>query len=242
MSDLDNAPTRAYLDLANADTLQLQPTPTELAETQLPAPEEPPAVETSVVQQQEPVVQQQEPVVQQQKPVVQQQEPVVQQPAGGEDGVKLTPEALKSAMKNYAYHHSLDFSAVTEDMVRKGGKALEWSTMHLDMSARGPPAQALQRALKFRPDVKAGYSCLLDSFKLDFRKAWTSSKSFDFITTSRTTENSFRKRRDEVGSFKTQLQIQGLLGGDHPAAKEQAQNYVDMCMRPDLKAGVLAII
>ena len=223
MSDLDTAPTKEYLDLANADTPPLQPTPTELVDTQ-PAPQREPPVEPPAAKE----------AVQRQRKLQQQQEPSA--PA---DGLELTADALQSARDNYACEYGLDYA---DEMVRKTGKVLEWSTKHLDMSARGPPAQAMQRAMKFWPDIKAGYSALLDTFKLDFRKAWTSSKSFDFVTTTCSTENSFRKRRDEVGSFKRQLQIQGLLGGDHPEAKEQAQNYVDMCLRPDLKAGVEGII
>ena len=156
--------------------------------------------------------------------------------SAGDQEVTLTAEAMQSARENYAYQHELDISAVTDEMIYQTGEPAKWATSHLDMSARGRPAQAMNRAMKFRPDVKQGYSALLDTFKLEFRKAWTSSKSFDFVETRRTTENSFRKRRDEVGMFKTKLQIQAILGGDHPEAREQTQNYVNMCMRPDLKA------
>ena len=146
--------------------------------------------------------------------------------SAGDQEVTLTAEAMQSARENYAYQHELDISAVTDEMIYQTGEPAKWATSHLDMSARGPPAQAMNRAMKFRPDVKQGYSALLDTFKLEFRKAWTSSKSFDFVETRRTTENSFRKRRDEVGMFKTKLQIQAILGGDHPEAREQTQNYV----------------
>ena len=37
--------------------------------------------------------------------------------------------------------------------------------------------------------------------------------------------------------FKTQLQIEMILGGDVPEARRQTLNYINMCLRPDLKAG-----
>ena len=61
-------------------------------------------------------------------------------------------------------------------------------------------------------------------------------QAFQFVTTTRTTSNTFRRRRDEVGIFKTRLQIEQLLGGsNNKEAVAQAANYVDMCLRPDLK-------
>ena len=106
----------------------------------------------------------------------------------------------------------------------------------MDMTARGPAAQSMARAFRYRPEVKATYSILLDSLKVDFRRAWAASKDFDFVKSSRSTVNAFQKRKDELGCFKTQLQIQVILGGDRPEAIQQAQNYVNMCVRPDLKA------
>ncbi|CAE7885368.1 unnamed protein product, partial [Symbiodinium sp. KB8] len=108
--------------------------------------------------------------------------------------------------------------------------------MKHDMSARGATAQAMGRALKHKPDVKTLYGLLLDSFKVEFRRAWSCSRSFQFVTTTRTTVNTFRKRRDELGTFKTFLQIVQILGGsDEPIALEQAKNYTKMCCRDDLK-------
>ena len=62
-------------------------------------------------------------------------------------------------------------------------------------------------------------------------------RDFDFATTTRSTTNVFRKRREEVGTFKTRLQLEQILGGsDKAEAVRQAASYVDMCSRPDLKA------
>ena len=70
----------------------------------------------------------------------------------------------------------------------------------------------------------------------EFRRAWSVQKDFEFVRTVKTTENTFRKKREDLGTYKTHLQITQLLGGtDQPAAVEQAQNNVNICTRPDLK-------
>ena len=150
----------------------------------------------------------------------------------------LTPESAKLAIENYAASINQDPKEVTMSMVQASQEGpLYWATMKHDMSARGATSQAMGRALKHKPDVKTLYGLLLDSFKLEFRRAWACSKDFQFVTTTRTTVNTFRKRRDELETFKTFLQIVQLLGGsDEPIAVEQATNYTKMCCRDDLKA------
>ena len=79
---------------------------------------------------------------------------------------------------------------------------------------------------------------LLDSEKIAFRQAWACTKNFEFTTSRRCTTNTYRRRKENVGVFKTELQLQQLLGGcDKPEAVSQTANYVNMCLRPDLKAG-----
>jgi len=149
----------------------------------------------------------------------------------------LSPESAKVAIVNYASSINKDPKEVTMSMVEASKEGpLFWATMKSDMSARGPTAQSMGRALKHKPDVKTLYGLLLDSFKLEFRRAWACSKDFQFATTTRSTVNTFRKRRDELGTYKTFLQIVQLLGGtDEPIAVEQAKNYTKMCCRDDLK-------
>ena len=150
----------------------------------------------------------------------------------------MTSEAKATAIKNYASHAKLDPNHVTIEMVQATSQgALYWGTVHMDMSARGAASQAMTRALKHKPDVKAMYSLMLDSFKGEFRRAWSCSKDFQFVKTTKTTDNAYRKKREDTGTYKTYLQLVQLLGGtDQPIAKEQAQNYVAMCTRDDLKA------
>ena len=152
---------------------------------------------------------------------------------------QLTSSALQAAIRNFAESHSLSTNEVTEAQVAASPEGIYfWATKHDDTSARGPGAQALGRALKYQPELKAGYALMLDSMKLEFRKAWMATRSFDFTKVTRSTVNSYRKRRDEVGTFKTRLQIQQALGGtDQPEAVEQAENYIRMCVREDLNTG-----
>ena len=160
--------------------------------------------------------------------------PVHEQPAQAQ----MTAEAKAAALENYSKKHGLDISNVTMEQIDKSPEgSFYWATQHQDTSGRGPGAQALSRAFKYRPDVKASYGILLDEYKVEFRRSWMATKSFDFVTTTRTTTNTYRKRRDEVGVFKTRLQIEVILGGsDKAEARLQTDNYITMCMREDLKA------
>ena len=149
----------------------------------------------------------------------------------------MSPESKARAITNYASHYKIDPKDVTIGLVQASAEgATYWATLGLDLSARSPTAQAMGKALKHKPDVKAMYSVMLDQFKGEFRKAWAVRKDFEFVRTVKTTENTFRKKREDVGTYKTHLQITQLLGGtDQPSAVEQAQNYVNMCTRADLK-------
>ena len=135
----------------------------------------------------------------------------------------MTSESQARAITNYASHYKRDPKDVSIEVVRASAEgAMHWATMG--------------RALKHKPDVKTMYSLMLDQFKGEFRRAWAVQKDFEFVRTVKTTENTFRKKREDLGTYKTHLQITQLLGGtDQPAAVEQAQNYVNMCTRSDLK-------
>ena len=96
--------------------------------------------------------------------------------------------------------------------------------------------QAMQRAMKHRPDIKDIYQVLLDSEKVAFRQAWASTKDFEFTTSRRCTSNTYRRRKEDIVVFKTELQLQQLLGGsDKPQAVAQTANYVNMCLRPEFE-------
>ena len=154
---------------------------------------------------------------------------------GGDDDQGVRD--VQKAIVNFATHHKLDPKGVTKQQVVRSAEGIVfWATKHEDVSARGSHAQAMKRAFKWRPDMSAAYQVLTDAMKVDFRRAWTATKSFDFMTTRRTTTTSFRKRRDEAGRFVTKLQLINILGGcDQPEARQQADRYMAMCERPGLK-------
>ena len=217
---LDSAPTMVYeqasQDLANAETLVMPGSTGELATSGQPSsPTEP------------------------QKPTDQgKPEESVESEAPEPRAPKLSPKLLELALKNFADHHGVDVARVTEKEIAASKEGVYyWATCNMDVSARGAGAQAMNRAFEQNADLKASYAILTDSLKQQFRRVWMCEKSFDFIHTSRSTVNKFIKRRDEAGTFKTQLQIVMILGGaDQPTAVAQAQCYVDMCLQPSLKA------
>ncbi|CAE7679618.1 unnamed protein product [Symbiodinium sp. CCMP2592] len=122
----------------------------------------------------------------------------------------MAPESIHIAIENYANSINRDPKEVTLSMLEatKEG-SLYWATVNTDMSARGATAQSMGRAIRFKTDVKTLYGLLLDSYKLEFRRAWACSRDFTFATTTRSTVNTFRKRK--------------------------AKNYTQMCCRDDLK-------
>ncbi|CAE7505717.1 unnamed protein product [Symbiodinium sp. CCMP2592] len=152
-------------------------------------------------------------------------------------GPQLTEEAMLSARKAYATHFGLLLENVTPEMVNADSNgAVHWATKDLNLSARGPTAQAMGRAIKHHPDIKEMYQTLLDSEKVRFRQAWAASRDWQFIHSERSTVSSYRKRKEELGTFKTQLQLEMILGGsDKEEARMQAKSYISMCLRSDLK-------
>ena len=229
---LDSAPTLAYsltassLDLADADTLTLQgsseslPSPQSKVSDQIASPSSEAAAEATSQQTSEAAAKAEAPG---------------QQTPNEAQKHKVTQEALKVALANYAKRYNLNVDEVTEAQLVGSTEGIHhWCTAH---AARGPGAQAMNRAFKHQPDMKASYAILTDAMKLQFRKAWMAEKSFDFVTSSRSTVNTFLERRDECGTFKTQLQLEMLLGGcDKPEAVRQAASYVRMCTNERLKA------
>ncbi|CAE7945740.1 unnamed protein product, partial [Symbiodinium necroappetens] len=124
---------------------------------------------------------------------------------------------MLAARKAYADHHGLLLDDVTPDQVTKDAAgAVYWATKNLNLSARSPTAQAMGRSFKHHPNLKEMYQTLLDSEKVRFRAAWAATRSWDFVNYERSTTSSYRKRKEEVGTFKTQLQIEMILGGDVP--------------------------
>ena len=224
MAVIDTQRTMSYPDLAETlempgSTEELQAAPTRLNTSEAPTP-----MSTS----------------DQATPTEREPTAHVQELPVGSLEVKLTPQAWMQAIENYAKDKGVCPSTITEDMIKASEEGpAYWSTVNQDMTARGPASQAMGRALKHRPDVREHYSVLLDNLKADFRRAWTASRSFDFAEITRQTIHTYSKRKEEVGCFKTELQIQMLLGGcDKGEAVFQASNYIRMCQKPSLKAWV----
>ena len=146
---------------------------------------------------------------------------------------------METAIANYAKDHGLAPEEVTKETIYASERgASYWATATMDMSARGPTSQALQRALKYKLDLKTMYSIFSHDLKTEFRRAWSATnRSFEFMKATKSTTQIFRKRKDEVGVFKTKLQLQNLLGGTHnEEARTRAANYISMCETPEMKA------
>ena len=68
--------------------------------------------------------------------------------------VIFTDSAMMEARTNYAEHHGLKIEQVSEEMVKGHEKGpIHWATLKTNVSARSATGQAMQRAMKHRPDV-----------------------------------------------------------------------------------------
>jgi hypothetical protein len=141
------------------------------------------------------------------------------------------------AIANFAYFHEVDINTVLlSDLGPNDDSWMEWAQVGLKLDARSPPAQALNRAMAHRPDVKAKHTALLDCWKMDFLTCFSEDKNFDFLSESRSHTVEQIKRRDDIGEWLTYLQIVKLLGGqDNPEAVRQARHYILKCQSDELK-------
>ena len=98
----------------------------------------------------------------------------------------------------------------------------------------------MKRKMKKLTNLNDLYSDLADDEKLEFRKAYSVKKDFEFVDESRVERKSWSRETNEAGEFMTELQIYKLLGGDMPEefarqeAKEQTATYLEFCkLAPD---------
>ena len=137
------------------------------------------------------------------------------------------------AIKCYALFHQLDPSTVTEAIVQKSSDGLiYWANYGLDHSARGSIGQQIHRALLKNPQVKGVYKWLTEDLKKKFRMTWAVERNFDQVLKTRVRSIKQIRSHTELGSFKSELQLQVHFGGaDHPEAIRQASAYIGMCKK-----------
>ena len=84
------------------------------------------------------------------------------------------------------------------------------------LGTRGALAQSMKRKMKKLTNLNDLYSDLADDEKLEFRKAYSVKKDFEFVEESRVERKSWSRETNEAGEFMTEIQIYKLLGGDMP--------------------------
>ncbi|CAE7837059.1 unnamed protein product [Symbiodinium sp. CCMP2592] len=132
----------------------------------------------------------------------------------------------------YAAEHNMAIDQVTLQMVKSSELGLHhYACIGLDTSARGAAGQALNRALDKEPHVKHDvYKWLSEDLKKKFRTSWAIERSFEKVVQQRTRVLRNVNRQQELGSWKSELQLRVHFGGAHePEAKRQTDNYVAMC-------------
>lgn len=138
---------------------------------------------------------------------------------------------MDRAKAMYGMHHGVAPGDVTLEMLNASEKGMEgWANCGLDVKARGPVGNALYRQLRKNEPAAEAYRWLFEDLKTKFREVWNVHRTFDFISTKRIRSITSKTTREEVGSWKSELQLQQHFGGvDQPEAIRQAANYIRKC-------------
>ncbi|CAJ1382340.1 unnamed protein product [Effrenium voratum] len=149
----------------------------------------------------------------------------------GLQGACLEKPTRERAIQQYALAHELSPSEVTDDLLEKSELGMEgWACSGLDVNARGPVGNAMYRSFGKHPNMKETYKWLFDDLKRKFRCAWATHRNFDFVVSKRFHEKRESTKHQELGSFKSELQLQAHLGGvGVPEAERQAKCYIKNC-------------
>ena len=120
---------------------------------------------------------------------------------------------------------------VTEKLLAESDEGIEgWACKGMDCKARGPMGNAVYRQLRKNDVASETYRWLTDDLKLRFRQTWALERDFNFISQKRVRSLTQAVKREEIGSWKSELQLQVHFGGaDQPEAVRQATNYIRNC-------------
>jgi hypothetical protein len=146
----------------------------------------------------------------------------------------------KWAVDQYAEAHKLPVSDVTLGNVMDSSEGLlHWASHGKDFGARGPEAQCFKRALAHNLQATNMYADLADPLKLEFRKWWSTQRSWEFTKDTRIITSTFSKSNSDIGEMKTRAQIAvdlgaGVFDKDSDQYKEilrQTDHYMDMARK-----------
>ena len=149
------------------------------------------------------------------------------------DAVCGARPSLERAKVQYAAFHHMDVDKVTEKMLSQSPEGVEgWACYGQDSKARGPMGNAMYRQIKKYPQAAEAYKWLFDDLRKKFRQTWAMNRNFDFISRKRSHTISTMTKQEEIGSWKSELQLQAHFGGvDQPEAQRQAANYIASCKK-----------
>ena len=125
---------------------------------------------------------------------------------------KDEPPTVERALVEYAKHHGLEPSEVTEEMVTKSPEGLEgWACFGLNVNAHSPLGNSLYRAFKKDPKAAEAYRWLFDDLKKRFRQSWAMVRNFETIMHKRVHVIETVTKQEEIGTWKNELQLQQHL-------------------------------
>ena len=165
----------------------------------------------------------------------------IQGDGDGPSPSKDSPPTVERALVEYAKHHGLEPSEVTEDMVAKSPEGLEgWACSGLNVNAHSPLGNSLYRAFKKDPKAAEAYRWLFDDLKKRFRQSWAMVRNFESVMHKRVHVIETVTTQEEIGTWKNELQLQQHFGGtDQPEAIRQATCYIRNCEQFKDRGGVV---
>ena len=96
--------------------------------------------------------------------------------------------------------------------------------------------QAFSRNLKASSEEASMYNDLINVKAMeDFRAAWATTRSFEFVTRERETIKEKMEKQTNIGEFLPKSRIQQECGGESQEAKDMADMYVSRCESKELK-------
>ncbi len=99
------------------------------------------------------------------------------------------------------------------------------------MTARSNVSQVFQRALKKSPKLAELYPHMTDELKLEFRRAWSIQRDWDFTKETREIISTNSKKTEDLDEMLPEVSIAAAIGDcNNTQCKALAQAYVEQEM------------
>jgi hypothetical protein len=154
-----------------------------------------------------------------------------EQPSDQKPDTAMSADQKLLACENYQKHNNLPALPDLQDVIGSGQGVNFFLTCHLDMSARSNMSQVFQRALKKSPKWAELYPHMTDELKLEFRRAWSIRRDWDFTKETREISSINSKKTQDLGEMLPVVSIAAAIGDCRdPECQALAKAYVEQAI------------